>query len=45
VKEFGEAPAAYSCLTMLPDRTVGCLYETGITSAYEKIVFARVPLD
>lgn len=45
VKEFGEAPAAYSCLTNLPDRKIGCLYETGVKSAYEKIVFASVPLD
>jgi sialidase-1 len=45
VKEFGEAPAAYSCLAALPDRKVGCLYETGTKSPYEKIVFARVPLD
>jgi len=45
VKDFGEAPAAYSCLTMLPERTVGCLYETGVQSPYEKIVFARVPLE
>ena len=45
VREFGDAPAAYSCLTALPDRTAGCLYETGVKSAYEKIVFARFPLD
>ena len=45
VREFGDAPAAYSCLTALPDRTAGCLYETGIQSAYEKIVFVRFPMD
>lgn len=33
---------AYSCLTALPDGTVGCLYEAGGTS---KIVFARFTLD
>lgn len=44
-KVLGEGPAAYSCLAALPDRTVGCLYETGVKSAYEKIVFARFPLD
>jgi sialidase-1 len=37
-------PAAYSCLTVLPDKSVGCLYECGLTSAYERISFARFPL-
>ena len=45
LQELGEGPAAYSCLTVLPDRTVGCLYETGAKSAYEKIVLARFKLD
>ncbi len=31
---------AYSCLTALPDATIGCLYETGT-----KIVFARFTLN
>lgn len=34
-------PAAYSCLTVLPDGAVGCLYERGEKSAYETITFAR----
>jgi sialidase-1 len=34
-------PAAYSCLTVLPDGSIGCLYEAGQRHAYEKIVFAR----
>lgn len=33
---------AYSCLTALPDGTIGCLYEAAGTS---KIVFARFTLD
>ncbi|WP_165070357.1 sialidase family protein [Paludisphaera rhizosphaerae] len=33
---------AYSCLTALPDGTIGCLYEANGTS---KIVFARFTLD
>lgn len=33
---------AYSCLTTLPDGTIGCLYEAEGTS---KIVFARFTLD
>ena len=36
-----EGPAAYSCLTILPDGVIGCLYEAGQRHAYEKIVFAR----
>ena len=39
-----EGPAAYSCLAVLSDKTIGCLYECGRTNAYEKITFARFPL-
>jgi len=45
LKVFGEGPAAYSCLAALPDRQAGCLYETGEKSAYERIVFAKVPVE
>ncbi len=38
-------PAAYSCLTVLPGGTIGCLYERGTDSPYETITFARFPLD
>jgi sialidase-1 len=38
-------PSAYSCLTVLPDRSIGCLYEAGEKSAYETICFARIDLD
>ncbi len=38
-------PAAYSCLAVLPDGQLGCLYESGEQHPYEKIVFARFPLD
>ena len=37
-----ERSFAYSCLTRLPDGTIGCLYEAEGTS---KIVFARFTLD
>ena len=40
-----EGPAAYSCLTVLPNKSIGCLYECGSTIAYEKISFARFPLE
>jgi sialidase-1 len=38
-------PAAYSCLTILPDKSIGCLYERGEKGPYEKISFARFPLS
>ena len=37
-------PAAYSCLAVLPDGSVACLFENGTETAYEKITFARFPL-
>jgi sialidase-1 len=40
-----EGPAAYSCLAVFPDKTIACLYECGSTNAYEKIRFARFPLQ
>ena len=33
--------AAYSCLTVLPDRSIGCLYEAGEKKGYESLRFAR----
>ncbi len=35
-------PSAYSCLAILPDATVGCLYER---DDYAKITFVRVAID
>ena len=42
-KLLHEGPSAYSCLVVLPDGSIGCLYEGGQNNAYEKIVFARFP--
>lgn len=39
------APSAYSCLTVLPDAAIACLYEAGDKNPYEKIVFAGFTLD
>jgi len=36
-----EGPGAYSCLTVLPDKSIGCLYERGEKGPYERIVLAR----
>lgn len=44
-KVLHQGPAAYSCLTVLPDGTIGCLYEGGTKHAYEKIIFVRFPLN
>ncbi len=37
-------PAAYSSLVVLPDRSIGLLFERGDRSAYEGIAFARFTL-
>lgn len=36
---------AYSCLAVLPDGTVGLLYETGSMHLFEKIAFVRFNLE
>lgn len=38
-------PAAYSCLCVLPDGSVACLYERGDDNPYEKITLAVFDLD
>jgi sialidase-1 len=38
-------PSAYSCLAVLPDNRIACLYERGEKRNYEKITFARFPLE
>jgi sialidase-1 len=40
-RELYAGPAAYSCLTALPDGRIGCLYERGDKSPYDEIVLAR----
>jgi sialidase-1 len=44
-KPLHAGPAAYSALAVLPDGTIGCLYERGQKSSYETITFARFTLD
>ncbi len=43
-RELHAGPAAYSSLTVLPDGSIGCLYEAGAKLAYESIRFARFSL-
>ncbi|MBI3855326.1 MAG: exo-alpha-sialidase [Planctomycetes bacterium] len=38
-------PSAYSCLAVLPDRSIGCLYEHGVKSPAATITFARFPFE
>lgn len=43
-QQLHAGPAAYSCLTILPGKTIGCLFERGEKNPYEKITLARFPL-
>jgi sialidase-1 len=43
-REIFAGPAAYSDLAVLPDKSIGCLFECGATNAYETISLARFPL-
>ena len=38
-------PSAYSCLAVLPDGDIACLYEGGDKFRYEKIIFATFSLE
>jgi sialidase-1 len=38
-------PSAYSCLTVLPDGNIACLYEAGQKSPYEKITYSSFTID
>jgi sialidase-1 len=38
-------PSTYSCLTVLPNQTLACLYERGERNSYERITFVRFGLD
>lgn len=42
VTVLGDAPAAYSDLVQLENRTIGLLFETGSASPYETISFCRL---
>lgn len=44
-RQISDAPAAYSCLEALSDGTIGLLYETGVKSPYETVVFLRFSFD
>jgi sialidase-1 len=44
-RQLHAGPSAYSCLVNLSEQAIGCLYEAGEKSPYEKIVLARFTLD
>lgn len=44
-KPLHAGPAAYSCLTVLPDNSIACFYERGENWPYEKITFAHFNLE
>jgi sialidase-1 len=44
-RQLHEGPSAYSCLAVLPDGDIACLYEAGDRSPYETIVFKRFSLE
>jgi sialidase-1 len=44
-RQIGEEHAAYSDLTVLPDKTVGVLWERGVERGYQFITFTRFNLD
>jgi sialidase-1 len=44
-KVIHAGPSAYSCLAVLADKSIACLFECGDKSAYERISLARIPLD
>ena len=42
---INDGPSAYSSLVVLPDRSIGLLFERGDRSPYERITFARFTLE
>ena len=42
---INSGPSAYSCLTTFQDGTIGCLYERGQESPYERVTLARFTLE
>lgn len=44
-RKIDDRPAAYSCMTMLPDGDIGIFYETGDSGTYQTMTFARFSLE
>ncbi|GAA5496607.1 hypothetical protein Rhal01_02792 [Rubritalea halochordaticola] len=44
-RKIDDRPAAYSCMTTLPNGDIGILYETGDSSSIATLTFMRFPLS
>ena len=44
-RELHAGPSAYSCLAVLADGSVACLYERGTDGPYEELALARFDPD
>lgn len=44
-KQINQGPSAYSCLSVLSDRSIVCFYERGHEHPYEKMTLARFNLE
>jgi sialidase-1 len=44
-KVLHAGPSAYSCLAVLSDKSIACLFESGDKSPHERISFVRIRLD
>ena len=44
-RQLHEGPSSYSCLTVLPDGAIGCIYEGGEDSRRQWLRFARFTLS
>jgi sialidase-1 len=42
IRTLYAGPSAYSCMAILPDGTINCLYEAGIKNPYETIIFQKL---
>ena len=42
IRTLFPGPSAYSCMAILPDGTINCLYEAGNKNPYETIVFQKL---
>ena len=44
IRTLYKGPSAYSCMAILQDNSIGCLYEAGQKNAYESILFEKLAL-
>jgi Neuraminidase (sialidase) len=42
IRTLWKGPAAYSCMTVLPNGNIGCFYEAGEKGSYERMIFQVV---